>query len=691
MPSPSEAARLNALARYDVLDTPPEAFFDRLTRLGARFFGVPIALVSFVDKERQWFKSCFGADLTQTSREVSFCAHALEHRDVLVVEDATQDARFAQNPLVTGEMGIRFYAGAPLRTPDGYVLGTLCLIARAPRSFSAEEQATLQDFAAMAMDELELRREVAARRRTEERLRLIEAAVAHAEDAIVITEVDPEGRGGWRVHYVNDTFRRDTGYAAEEIVGQTALPLDGPDTDPATAAAIRDAIEAGEPIRTDMRCYRKDGSSFWCDVHIVPVRDASGAVTHWASIARDISERRAAQEALRRNEAKYRSVVEGIRDAVLQTDTEGRWTFLSPAWETITGFTVEQSLGRSLFEFIHPEEHRRHEALFAPLIEGTAAFVRFQTRYLTKSGDFRHVEVHAQILRDEAGAVTGTSGTLSDITDSVRFEAEREARRRAEELLQVKTSFLNNMSHELRTPLTAILGFAEVLAEEATGVHHEFAQRIVQSGRRLQNTLGSVMDLAKLDSGEIRLNPEDTNVAAEVREAVQTLAPLTRRESLALDVVAPPEVRACVDRPGLGRILNNLIGNALKFTDEGRVTVTVCAEEECADEERAEAERVRLRVEDTGIGISEAFLEHLFDEFRQESTGLSRAYEGSGLGLSITKRLVDLMGGTLSVESTEGVGTAFTLSLPRHAAPAEDAARASDTPQEAPEHAAQRA
>lgn len=154
---PNEAERLKALQRYGVLDTPREEAFDNLTELAIKRFGVPIAVVSMVDHDRQWFKSCQGLDVTQTDRRLAFCAHAILSDQPLVVSDAHQDERFVDNPLVTGDPHIRFYAGAPLTTPDGYNLGTLCIIDRKPRSFSAEEEAYLTRLATMVTARLELR------------------------------------------------------------------------------------------------------------------------------------------------------------------------------------------------------------------------------------------------------------------------------------------------------------------------------------------------------------------------------------------------------------------------------------------------------------------------------------------------------------------------------------------------------
>lgn len=155
---PDEAERLAALRRYEILDTPPEPAFDRIVRLASYVLGTPISLVSLIDESRQWFKARQGLEAEQTPRSMAFCAHAILDDDVLVVPDARADRRFADNPLVVGEPNIRFYAGAPLRTPEGHRLGTLCVIDRKPRTLDDEKRALLADLSALVVDELELRR-----------------------------------------------------------------------------------------------------------------------------------------------------------------------------------------------------------------------------------------------------------------------------------------------------------------------------------------------------------------------------------------------------------------------------------------------------------------------------------------------------------------------------------------------------
>jgi len=288
-----------------------------------------------------------------------------------------------------------------------------------------------------------------------------------------------------------------------------------------------------------------------------------------------------------------------------------------------------------------------------------------------------------QIPVDVSASLIGVDGQqfvqaiFRDATERHRYEQQLiEAKEHAEKLLKLKSSFLNNMSHELRTPLTSILGYAEVLHEEkAEELRAEFAERIVNSAKRLQGTLNSVLDLAQLESGEVSLNLKDVDISEEVEDVVTLLEPIADRKGLKLAVhTTSSEAYAEVDSACVNRITNNLVGNAIKFTDEGHVTVEVGTTEQS----------VFVRIEDTGIGIDEDFLSHLFDEFRQESSGLQRSHEGSGLGLAITKRLVDLLGGSIDVESKKGVGSTFTVYFPRactsHASPSPSSAETESAP-----------
>ena len=226
-----------------------------------------------------------------------------------------------------------------------------------------------------------------------------------------------------------------------------------------------------------------------------------------------------------------------------------------------------------------------------------------------------------------------------------------------EELQQankLKDEFLATTSHELRTPLTAILGFTSILREELPERYHEFLYLIDESGKRLLHTLNSLLDLAKLRAGMMQLQRERVDITHRTGKVIRLLTPLAREKNLTLRLVPPKQPSFSVlDGYGFERILYNLIGNAIKFTEEGSVTVEITQRNGW----------VHVHVRDTGIGIDGAFLPNLFAEFQQESSGLARSHQGSGLGLAITARLVDLLGGRITVESEKEQGSTFTVSF----------------------------
>ncbi|WP_457652810.1 ATP-binding protein [Rhodocaloribacter sp.] len=233
------------------------------------------------------------------------------------------------------------------------------------------------------------------------------------------------------------------------------------------------------------------------------------------------------------------------------------------------------------------------------------------------------------------------------------------ANERLKQANKLKDEFLATTSHELRTPLTAILGFTEVLKYEVPedAPYREFLGIIEESGNRLMQTLTSLLEIAKLRAGVLDINLEPVDLARQAQDVVRMLSELARKKGLELELVPPPEpLYAMLDEHAYERILSNLIGNAVKFTEKGRVVIGF---------ERA-GDRVRVHIQDTGIGIAETFLPHLFEEFRQESDGLSRSHEGTGLGLAITARLVKLMNGEITVQSHKGKGSIFTVSFPAH-------------------------
>ncbi len=290
----NEAERLDALARYEILDTPPEQAFDDLTMLASHILDVPIAVVSLVDAARQWFKSTVGIDVKQTPREHAFCAHAILGKDVLVVGDALRDERFHDNPLVTSYPGLRFYAGAPLLTEDGFALGTLCLADRRPRELTPQQLELLRALARQVVSRLEERRKVAALVRT-----MSERDQAQEElDRFFDLSIEMMCVADFDYHFtrVNPAWTRTLGYASEELLQKPYLEFVHVE-DRISTMRIAASVQGGSELRSFENRYRcKDGSYKWLSWTAA----ASLAERRIYATARDITDFKQAEEALRR-------------------------------------------------------------------------------------------------------------------------------------------------------------------------------------------------------------------------------------------------------------------------------------------------------------------------------------------------------------------------------------------------------
>ena len=385
-------------------------------------------------------------------------------------------------------------------------------------------------------------------------------------------------------------------------------------------------------------------------------------------------------EQLKTSEDRYRKILDLASDAISIHDLDGNVVELNRAGKDALGWT-EGDPEPEFLDAVLPEDLGVVEAHIAHLREHGHSSTEFRLRHPEGA---RLYEVNAQVVM-----LDGQTRVLSIGRDAGERRAYEqgliEAREQAEETARIKSAFLASMSHEIRTPLTAVIGFAELLRYEVSDDQLDLVLAIEAGGTRLLNTLNSVLDLAQMDAGGQVMRPQPVDLVEHLDRSLDVLRPMAEGQGLTLTFeTALPGLPALIDPGAFDRILTNLIGNAIKFTDEGGVTVSLCAE----------ADGLVITVADTGIGIDAAFLPDLFSEFRQESEGHSRSHEGSGLGLAITQRLVHLLDGTIEVASEKGVGTTFTVTLPhRPPAPAEGtflvtSDRQRDAPAEsAPAHA----
>ncbi len=418
-PTLDETLRVEALRQYAVLDTLPEQALDDLTALAAQICGAPIALISLVDEHRQWFKARFGWAMAETPRDISFCGHALHERDLFIVPDATRDKRFAQNPMVTGEPRIRFYAGAPLVNSDGAALGTLCVIDHVPRTLTLEQERALRVLARQVMTHLELRRHTRELVESEEKFRLLAENIT---DVFWITSIDLQ-----EIYYVSPGYERIWGRSTEELYAnphqwsECIVPEDRE-----RVLSVFAAMMENEPTASvEYRIARPDGAIRWVQARGFQVRDATGRLVRLIGIVADITERKSAEIASHH----VASLVHFSDDAIIGKDLNSIITTWNKGAEKIFGYTADEIVGTSIMRLI-PADRVDEENLILGKIKRGESVEHFETLRQTKSGRLIAVSVTASPIKNAAGKAIGVSKVARDITERKRAE---EARRASEE------------------------------------------------------------------------------------------------------------------------------------------------------------------------------------------------------------------------------------------------------------------
>ena len=467
---PDEAERLKLLQALNLLDTPAEPAFDRITRLVAHILQVPIALVSLVDAERQWFKSRVGLETTETPRQVAFCTHAIMQSAPLIVEDATQDVRFSRNPLVTDNPQIRFYAGVPIRTSAGLAMGTLCAIDTEPRTLSQEEIHALIDLADIVSKEVQLRETILLTRshltHSEKTVQAVEARfrTVFERAGAGIALVAPDG--GWL--RVNDALCQIVGYSQEELAHMTFQDITHPD-DLDSDLSMLQQLEAGEieSYELEKRYICKNGRIVWIYLIVTKQMNLRGELEYFVSIVKDIQARKTAEsslaalrqtleervmartqdlhdaneqlsfamaqqkhaeQVLRKREAELSMVIENANDAYVCIDDTGKIHAWNHEAERTFGWTAQEAMGQPLDTLIIPphmrEDHRAGMTRYLSTGTHTVLNKRIELPAMRRDGTTLPVEVRIAVLKLEGQ--TMFSAFLHDITERKQAEAIRE-------------------------------------------------------------------------------------------------------------------------------------------------------------------------------------------------------------------------------------------------------------------------
>ncbi|MEA1674344.1 response regulator [Nitrospirillum sp. BR 11163] len=521
----------------------------------------------------------------------------------------------------------------------------------------------------------------------EERLRLLQSVAVHATDGILITEADALDEPGPRIIFVNEAFTTVTGYPWDEAVGRSPRFLQGPLTDRTALDRIRQALAAGEPVRQRLLNYTRDRRPFWVDLAIFPARVGS-RVTHYVALLRDVSDQVAATlhlnaqvtelEAARATLQAQRTLLDNVLNASLdgvfayETIRDENFDVSDFRFELVN-VTAEKMAGR----FAHDLVGRGLRELF-PDLAADGLFDRYVE--VVDTGRAATFEYHRD-ADDRWFRITavpwgrGLVVTLSDVTREKKREGDLAAladdlagaKQAAEAANRAKSDFLANMSHEIRTPMNGIMGMTQILLGTTLATEQRaYAEAIHDSAQALLNIINNILDISKLEAGKVELEMVDFVLDEVVEGVVALLSPQAREKGLDLAATVAPEVVGAYrgDPTRLRQVLLNLMGNAVKFTAEGRVNLAVTAAsgkgEDAADGRR----RLRFVVSDTGVGMDADQQGRLFQKFTQADNSINRRYGGTGLGLVISRELVRLMGGGITLDSTPGAGSTFTFTIP---------------------------
>lgn len=636
------------------LDSP----FERLTALACAMFGTTHAMVGVVDGERTFFRAKVGLGQAEMPRELSATdlMVSMGPDAVLVVEDAlASEGRMRTHPMVTGEPGLRFFAGVTIANLAGEAVGAIGVMDVQPRPRPSDAQIeNLKVLARMASEMIALAEK---ERRQSEQLRLLRMSEEIA------------GLGHWRLDA--ETMRVTWSDQVYRIYGVTrdtfdpnlsdALEFIHPDDREVARQMVMRGLATGEGYQIRSRLIQTDGEERVVEGRCDTERDSRGRVLSMFGVLQDVTEVERASLRIAESEQRHRLLADRATDIIITYGADTLVTYVSPSIERVGGHRPEDVVGRSVLDLIYPEDVPGVIENFREFVQAPPEWQHRGVIYrgMPKGGGLRWFEARTSIIRDEEGRVVGFQDVVRDITETKQLQADLiEARDRAEAGARAKSEFLANMSHELRTPLTSVIGFSGLLQQSAAlpETERRYADRIGTASEALLGVINDILDYSKLEAGAVEMEARAFDPQALAQAAAAMVEGQCEVKGLVLALDLDPDLPPVLmgDEGRLRQVTLNFLANAAKFTATGRITLEV----------RWLGERLRVAVRDTGIGIAAEKIDTLFERFSQADNSTTRVYGGTGLGLSISRRLVEMMGGEVGAESRIGEGSTFWFEVP---------------------------
>ncbi|WP_126456643.1 MASE3 domain-containing protein [Sulfuriflexus mobilis] len=528
-------------------------------------------------------------------------------------------------------------------------------------------------------------RDVSRLRKTEHELRQAQARMAdmfkrqHAVTSAltnIMCMINVEGQLIWW----NEVLEKVTGLTADKLKHKPIAEFIVEEERRQVITVISDCLKKGH-AEVEVGFITTEGIRPY-HYNVVVVRNDDGEVEGIAGLGQDISARIQAEQALKTSEERFQLAVRGSSDGIWDWDIKTGEVFYSERFKELLGFTGDDFSGHisSFKQRIHPDDEVYVTAALNAHLERRMPF-HAEFRIRLKQGDYRWCLMRGQAIWDESGEARRMAGSLTDITRRKQDEVELDRHRKhLSELVEERTSqlaqardealqashakslFLANMSHELRTPLNSIIGFTTILREGMAGSVNEEQSRqlhmVQDNSHQLLNLINDILDLSKVEAGKLEVVKETFAIVSLVEDLMSQMQPLAEAKGLSLDLelaIDNPVDQIYTDYSKLRQVLTNLLSNAIKFTHQGGVTLKLA---------QLSGRDLVIEVSDTGIGIPDSYIEQIFTAFKQVDERSNRLYEGTGLGLTISKRFTELLGGSLVVSSIVGKGSSFCIKLP---------------------------
>lgn len=523
----------------------------------------------------------------------------------------------------------------------------------------------------------ELNKKNEEKRETEDKYRLL------AENTVECIWILNLTTGKYK--YMSPSITKLRGLSVEEAINENPEASMTPESQRYMKELIEDGIRRllnGESVEriNEFQQYCKDGAIKDIEISTKLVLDQITKEIYAIGVSRDITEK----NRLKRANNYNRNLIETSLDPLVTIGEDGKISDVNAATIKATGYSKDELIGTDFSNYF-VESERAKEGYKKVFSEGTVRDYILQLKH--RNGNIMTVAYNASVFKDEAGAVKGVFAAARDITEQRKAEIELEkyrenlenlvkirtkeledankelflAKENAEKASRSKSEFLSNMSHELRTPLNSIIGFSNILCEEEEDKEKkQILSIITESGNSLLALIQDILDMAKIEAGMMKISDETFNIDELSESIIKMFKELSQKRNNDLVAINKSEYRHLIgDEYRIKQILINLIGNANKFTENGKVLFVITSQE--IDSSNVE---VTFRIQDTGIGISEDKMKNLFETFNQGEHFLTKKYGGTGLGLAIVKKLTDMMGGKITVESKQGIGTTFDIAIP---------------------------